>query len=370
MKNQSYIALVIAVAATTATAQHQTSAVDEAGTLHFANGEIIPYSNLSSSKARKNFIDTTRGYEALAKRPASWKPKPHETEAEQLRRWYNEGAYIPWLTKLRQHFPVVIESKMIASVQADVITPQEGISDRNKTRILINLHGGGMVAGARYGGQLESIPVSSMGKIRVITVDYRMAPENKYPAAEDDIIAVYGELLKTYRAENIGIYGCSAGASLTGSVVAKLIQSGQPKPGAIGMFGSGPFGQRGWGDSNYIFSGGMPIISAARENDPNGYHAGLNMDDLVKFPAESPEIQRQFPPALLISGTRDFALSRVVFAHALLRNLDVDAELYVWEGAPHCSFAQPFVDPQVPESQQAWSSIIKFFDKHLGANAH
>jgi acetyl esterase/lipase len=97
---------------------------------------------------------------------------------------------------------------------------------------------------------------SSIGRIRVITVDYRMAPENKYPAAEDDVIALYRELLKMYRAENIGIYGCSAGASLTGSVVAKLIQSGQPKPGVIGMFGYGPFGQRSGGDSNYIFSGG------------------------------------------------------------------------------------------------------------------
>src|SRR3546814_14662582 len=67
------------------------------------------------------------------------------------------------------------------------------------------------------------------------------------------------------RAENIGIYGCSAGASLTGSVVAKLIASGQPKPGAIGTFGYGPFGRRAVGDSNYIFSGGQPTLSLRSE---------------------------------------------------------------------------------------------------------
>src|SRR3546814_2591514 len=66
-----------------------------------------------------------------------------------------------------------------------------------------------MLVGGRYGGQLESIPVSSMGRIKVVTVDYRMAPEHSYPAAEEDVIAVYRDLLKTYRAENIGIYGCS-----------------------------------------------------------------------------------------------------------------------------------------------------------------
>jgi acetyl esterase/lipase len=216
-----------------------------------------------------------------------------------------------------------------------------------------------MLVGARYGGQLESIPIASIGRIRVVTVDYRMLP-HKYPAAEDDVIAVYRELLKTYRPENIGIYGCSAGASLTGSAVARLIASGQPKPGAIGLFGGGPFGRTGNGDSNYIFSGGEPI------SRPHSYTVGVDMDNRASYPVEVREIQRQFPPSLLISGTRDLGLSRTVFAHSILADLGVDAELHVWEGVQHCSFAQPFVDPDVPENQQAWKTIIKFFDNHLG----
>src|SRR3546814_3835888 len=95
-------------------------------------------------------------------------------------------AYIPWLRKLRQSFAVAIEPKMIAGVQTDIVTPREGISGKNADRVLINLHGGGMLVGGRYGGQLESIPVSSMGRIKVVTVDYRMAPEHSYPAAEED----------------------------------------------------------------------------------------------------------------------------------------------------------------------------------------
>jgi epsilon-lactone hydrolase len=349
-----------------AAAQKQTSQVDDTGTLHLPNGEKIPYSDLASSEARKNFIDLTRGYEAVVAKPADWKLKKGETEAEAERRWYDEMLYIPWLAKVRQHFAVNVEPKIIAGVQTDVVSPREGISDVNAHRVLINLHGGGMIVGGRYGGQLESIPVSSIGRIRVIAVDYRMAPEHKYPAAEEDVLAVYHELLKTYRAENIGIYGCSSGAFLTGTTVAKLIAAGQPRPGAIGMFGEGPFGRDAYGDSNYIFSGGKPVIPPGSGDAPGSYTAGLNMNDRAIYPVEAPEIQRQFPPSLLMSGTRDSGLSKTVHAHALLVDLGVDAELHIWEGAPHCAFAQPFVDPKVPESQQAWKVMATFFDKRLG----
>lgn len=126
------------------------------------------------------------------------------------------------------------------------------------------------------------------------------------------------------------------------------------------MFGEGPFGRRADGDSNYIFSGGRPVLRR------DSYTASVDMDDRAAYPVEAPDIQRQFPPSLLISGTRDLGLSRTVFAHSVLAGLGVDAELHVWEGVQHCSFAQPFVDPDVPESQQAWITIIKFFDSHLG----
>lgn len=354
--------LLIVITAQGAGAQPYTSEIDANGALHLSHGEIIPYSDLASPEAKKNFIEITRGYQALlAPKPAGWKRKKGESAADEERRWYDQIAYVPWLIKLRRHFAVVVEPRMIGGVQTDVVEPKEGIIRRNEHRVLVNLHGGGMTVGARYGGQLESIPIASIGRIRVITIDYRMMPEHALPDAEGDVIAVYRELLKTYRPENIGIYGCSAGATLAGSTVAELISAGEPTPGAVGMFGSGPFGRGHLGDSNYFFSGGKPIWNAA-----GSYSAGTDAEKSASHPAESPEIQRRFPPSLLISGTRDPALSSTVFAHSVLVVLGVDAELHVWEGAQHCSFAQPFVDPQVPETQQAWKTIVKFFDSHLG----
>lgn len=363
MKKVSLLALMAIAGVTVGSASQPASTVDDNGTLRLPDGEVIPYSDLASPEARKNFVDLTRGYEiVLAPKPADWRRKPGETAVEEERRWYDQAAYIPWLAKLRRHFSVSVEPKMIAGVQTDIVEPTGGVSDANRFRVLINLHGGGMVVGARYGGQLESIPVASVGKIRVLTVDYRMAPEHKYPAAENDVIAVYRELLKTYRPENIGVYGCSSGAALTATSVAMLIAGGQPKPGAIGMFSDGPVNSRKLGDSNYIFSGGKPTWDEADD----GYTGGVDLRDPARYPAGSPAILRRFPPSLLISGTRDAALSRTVFAHSMLVDLGVDAELHIWEGTPHCAFAQPFVDPRVPESQQAWRVIATFFARHLG----
>jgi acetyl esterase/lipase len=62
---------------------------------------------------------------------------------------------------------------------------------------------------------VENIPVVYLSEIKVIAVKYRLAPENPFPAGVEDAIAVYREVLKNYKPQNIGLYGTSAGAALT-----------------------------------------------------------------------------------------------------------------------------------------------------------
>src|SRR6185312_319143 len=75
---------------------------------------------------------------------------------------------------------------------------------RNKGRILINPHSGAFMGCWPGCAELESIPVSALGKVEVISVDYREGPDNKFPAASEDVAAVYKELLKTHKSEHIG----------------------------------------------------------------------------------------------------------------------------------------------------------------------
>ena len=130
-------------------------------------------------------------------------------------------------------YPVNVQPTNIAGVRTDVITPL-GAPNEKKSRVLINLHGGGFISDS--GSLIEGIPIANLTKIKVVSVYYRLAPENPFPAAVNDTVAVYKELLKTYEPHNIGVFGTSAGAILTAEVAVKIKQLGLPLPGALGMF--------------------------------------------------------------------------------------------------------------------------------------
>ncbi len=125
-----------------------------------------------------------------------------------------------YLERQREVFPVDRHDVTIAGVHAYEYLPKNGIAANNRDRVLIDLHGGGFSGCWPGCAELESIPVAALGRIRVLSLDYRQGPKYKFPAASEDVASVYRELLKTYAAENIGLYGCSAGGMLTGEAVA------------------------------------------------------------------------------------------------------------------------------------------------------
>ncbi len=267
--------------------------------------------------------------------------------------------------KLREEFPVVLTSQQIGGVQTETFVPAEGVAPQNRDRVLINLHGGGFMGGARIDSHFESIPIAVLGRIKVISVDYRQAPEFSFPAASEDVAAVYREVLKEYAPENIGIYGSSAGGLLTSQAVAWFIREHLPLPGAVGMFCGGGDGFFA-GDSGIFVAalGGYPIDpkAAAGEEPPRHYFTGVSPTDPLAFPIRSESTIKQFPPSLLIGATRDQCLSSVIHMHSRLVANGIDAQLNVWEGLRHCFY----FDPWFPASREVYPVVVRFFAEHLG----
>jgi monoterpene epsilon-lactone hydrolase len=267
----------------------------------------------------------------------------------------------PMYQSLRARYPVTVTTQNIGGIPTEIFEPVQGVSPQNIRRVLINLHGGGFRGGARTISHTESIPIASVGRIKVISVDYRMMPEHAFPAASEDVEAVYRELIRRFDPKNIGIYGCSAGGVLTAQSVAWLQSKNLPLPGAVGMFcGAGSY----WsdGDSGYYFRL-FETNSKSEEDILYKYFEHVDHNDPLAFPVRSPGVMARFPPSLLLTSTRDLALSSVVYTHTVLIQQNVPAELHVWEGLGHGFF---FAQPELPQSRDAYNIILKFFERYLG----
>jgi acetyl esterase/lipase len=314
----------------------------------------IPFSSYASPEALTRFRQVL----------AEGKQAPDFSKGIEPARKFNDTINANRVERMKKFYKVKLSTPVIAGVATDVVEPADGVARDNKFRVLINLHGGGFLWGAHSGALVEAIPVAAVGRIKVISIDYRQGPEHAFPAASDDVEAVYKELLKTHPAANIGIYGCSAGGILTGEVVARLIHDGIKVPGAIGMFCSGIVAPAG--DSSYV----SPVLSGdAIGTGPVSIHrlpyfAAASETDPLVLPANDPAMLKKFPPTLLISGTRDFAMSSLLQSQRLLTRAGVEVDLQLWDGMWHSFFS----DPELPESKEAYAVITAFFDKHLGKN--
>jgi len=259
----------------------------------------------------------------------------------------------------RKIYAVNIEEKTIKGVPTDIITPVN-LPERNAKRILINLHGGGFNSDS--GSLIEGVPIASLAQTKVVSVYYRLAPENPFPAAVDDVVAVYKDLLKDYKPASIGIFGTSAGAILTSEVAVKLKQSGLPLPGALGLFSTlADFSHAGDSQSFFTLEG---LPGALLPADPKHTHGDAYVGNTdPKDPVLSPIYSdlHGFPPSLLVTSTRDLLLSNTTIFHRALLQAGNDSQLVVFEALPH-AFWYHF---QLPETREALETMARFFDQKV-----
>jgi monoterpene epsilon-lactone hydrolase len=233
-----------------------------------------------------------------------------------------------------------------------------------KNRVLICLHGGGFDSDT--GSYTEAIPIANLTRTKVVSVLYRLSPENPYPAALDDAIAVYKTLLKTYKPADMAIFGTSAGAILTGEVAVRIKQLRLPEPAALGVFaGAGSF--IGFGDSGVLFTldgfdGHMdtPKPPKPGQHALGAYVGNADPHDPVLDP-DSANLHG-LPPTLFLSSSRDILLSATAdMERAWLRD-GVPSQMVVFDGLPHYFWG----DVDLPESREAYAVMSNFFNQQLG----
>jgi len=266
------------------------------------------------------------------------------------------------LPALKEKLGITVEPSTIAGVKVFVATPKV-IPPANQNRLLVHLHAYGWLLMPGESAVTEAVLMAGFGGFKVISVDYRTLPDDPYPAALDDSMAVWKNLVKTAKPQNMAIFGTSTGGNLTLAMVLRAKDEKLPLPAAIAP--NAPWAdQDRIGDSyntnewvdNVLVSWDSWLGRAAKLY-ANGHS--------LKEPYISPIYGdfTNFPPTILTSGTRDLFLSNVVRAHRKLKRTGVVAELNVYEGMSHAQFQDVRF---TPESQEVYTDIARFFDQYLG----
>lgn len=286
------------------------------------------------------------------KNPAEWKALVSQASSEM----------IADVRTLKKKLGVTVTPTTIAGVKAFIVEPAV-IPPKNKNRLLVHVHGGGYVFGPGEAGLSEAVLMAGFGGFKIISIDYRMPPDFPYPAALDDAMAVWKELIKKVDPKNMAIFGTSTGGGLTLAMILRAKNEQLPLPAAIAP--STPWSDlTDTGDSyktNEWLDNILVTWSGWLGDAAKLYAGSYNLKESYLSPIYGDF--HGFPPTILTTGTRDLFLSNTVRTHRKLRRAGVEADLNVYEGQSHGQFAD---DPDAPETKESLTDIANFFDKHLG----
>ncbi len=231
-------------------------------------------------------------------------------------------------------------------------------------KIIMQLHGGAYLFSLkedrlqkyRFMSYLYS---KASGGADVLTIDYRVAPENPFPAALEDSLKAYEWIVKQgYLPENIVIVGDSAGGGLSLASVLALRDKNKPLPKAVltlsawtnltantdsvkTKFDEDPVFGLNEKASQFMYS---PAYANGQETNP---YVSPYFGDFTGF-----------PPMLMQVGEKEMLLNDTVDVANKARTQNVEVHLSVYPGMVHVFQMAGSI---LPEAEQAWEEIKEFF---------
>lgn len=219
-------------------------------------------------------------------------------------------------------------------------------------QVIVHLHGGAYFLGSPMTNAVIPILVAQRTGFPIVSIDYRLAPEHRCPAAVEDATAVIAELGQ--RCEITALFGESAGAGLALATAVALRDGAGAMPRRLGLLSP-------WVDLTCSGDTYRTLLHADPdfpdpESPPNwaAAYAGHDTAD----PKASPLFAdlAGLPPALIQVGGREILLSDSCRLHEAFKLAGVPSTLDIWDGLWHVW--QLYHD--VPESAQAFDELAAF----------
>lgn len=308
-----------------------------------------------SDEARA-YLKSLPGPDARPAAPApgdltAWKKAWQDREAERLP--LAEAA-------LRRYGPTVTERKL-GGVPVLDIKPRGW---RDSGRVLVYAHGGAYTFFSARSTLSSSVVAADATGLRVVSVDYTVAPAGKWEQVTGEVVAVLTALQQEgVRLKATAIYGDSAGGGLAAGAVLKMRDRGLGMPAAVVLWS--PWADiTDSGDTAVTLKHAEPTYLYDRHLKPAADAYADPRDQ--KHPYVSPvygDFARGFPPTLIQGGTKETFLSHFVRLYQALDQAGGTVKLDLYEGMPHV-FQPRLAD--APEGQAALKKMAAFLKQHLG----
>lgn len=231
--------------------------------------------------------------------------------------------------------------------------------DERRDGVILYLHGGGYTCGGLdYALGFGSVLAAETGT-RVFCCAYRLAPENKFPAAVEDSLEAYNYLLnKGYTHDRITLCGESAGGGLCYSVCLKLKQENKPMP--CGIIAISPWSDLEASGSSYRENKDKdPSMSIEQLNFFAGCYTENRTDPLVS--ALYADLHGM-PPSLIFAAKNEIMLSDATLLHSKLLDSGCESELSVKDGRWHA-----YVVYCLEEDRDDYVKLNKFLNRVMSA---
>ncbi len=262
------------------------------------------------------------------------------------------------LQPIKDFYKPQIDTIKIGGIRAIDIKPK---NYKKSNKVIFYIHGGAYVVLHADVTLASMLPLAENSGLRIIAIDYTLAPQAKFSKIIAEVIQFYKGLLQQYDAKNIAIYGDSAGGSLTASSVLKMRDLGIKLPAAVVLWS--PWSDiDAIGDSYHTLADNDPLLINPNflENAALAYAPKSEFKNPYVSPVYG-DFTKEFPPTLIQVGSKEIFLSNAIRMYRNLDNAGKTVKLDVYEGMWHVWQGHYFL----PESKKAVENTKKFMFKYL-----
>jgi monoterpene epsilon-lactone hydrolase len=333
--------------------------------LAFVAFSLLPILFVNSVAAQQFTYPTTISEEAQEAGAAIVRseeplPKPDDMNGWQEMWDHIEGPEVLEGERIADEFGATVTETALGDVSVLNVKPQDW-TDNGK--VLVYTHGGAYGLFSAASTLSAVVPVADLTGLRVVSIDYTVAPKAQWQETTSQVVSVLRALLdEGYGLEDIAIYGDSAGGGLAAGSVLKARDEGIGQVAAVVLWSP-------WsditdnGDSYTTLADADPILTY--ENSLENAAAAYADPKDQKHPYVSPvyaDYSKGFPPTLIQVGTKEIFLSNAVRHYQALDQAGIEVKLDPYDGMWHVFQAFHW---RLPESELARQKMAQFLRTHL-----